>query len=77
MRSLESDRLMFRSWNPDTEVEAAFEIYGDPEVSLSLNLEFLHLPRYHSLIKSRAVGKHITLDGETVWLACTMTQTQI
>jgi [ribosomal protein S5]-alanine N-acetyltransferase len=32
MRSLESDRLMLRSWNPDTEVEAAFNIYGDSEV---------------------------------------------
>jgi [ribosomal protein S5]-alanine N-acetyltransferase len=32
MRSLESDRLILRSWNPDTEAEAAFEIYGDPEV---------------------------------------------
>jgi [ribosomal protein S5]-alanine N-acetyltransferase len=32
MRKLEGDRLLLRNWNPDTEAEAAFEIYGDPEV---------------------------------------------
>ena len=32
MRNLESDRLILRSWNPDSETESAFEIYGDPEV---------------------------------------------
>lgn len=29
---LNSDRLILRSWNPDSETEAAFEIYGDREV---------------------------------------------
>jgi RimJ/RimL family protein N-acetyltransferase/REP element-mobilizing transposase RayT len=29
---LSSDRLILRRWNPDSETEAAFEIYGDPEV---------------------------------------------
>lgn len=29
---LSSDRLILRSWNPASETEAAFKIYGDPEV---------------------------------------------
>ncbi|HHP7243406.1 MAG TPA: GNAT family N-acetyltransferase [Elainellaceae cyanobacterium] len=28
----ESDRLILRDWNPETEAERAFEIYGDPDV---------------------------------------------
>lgn len=49
MRILESDRLILRSWNPDSETEAAFEIYGDPEVMQWIgdgttvdNIETLH-----------------------------------
>jgi RimJ/RimL family protein N-acetyltransferase len=34
MNSLpETDRLIIRNWNPDTEAEQAFQIYRDPEVS--------------------------------------------
>jgi RimJ/RimL family protein N-acetyltransferase len=29
---LETQRLWLRPWNPETEAEAAFRIYGDPEV---------------------------------------------
>ncbi|MBD3882516.1 GNAT family N-acetyltransferase [Phormidium tenue FACHB-886] len=28
----QTDRLLLRDWNPDTDAEAAFAIYGDPEV---------------------------------------------
>lgn len=29
---VESDRIMLRDWNPDTEASQAFEMYGDPDV---------------------------------------------
>jgi RimJ/RimL family protein N-acetyltransferase len=32
MKTLETDRLLLRPWNPETEAEQAFEIYGSSEV---------------------------------------------
>lgn len=32
MRVLETERVLLRPWNPETEAGQAFEIYGDPEV---------------------------------------------
>ena len=62
----ETNRLFARSWNLDTDIQAAFEIYGDPEVVRFLGIE----PDENIEITRQQIQEHLeSADDDDLWYA--------
>lgn len=62
----ETKRLWARSWSLDTDVPAAFELYGDPEVVRFLNIE----PDESTEVTRQQLQEHLKLaDDNDCWYA--------
>jgi [ribosomal protein S5]-alanine N-acetyltransferase len=62
----ETNRLFVRAWNLDTDIQAAFEIYGDPEVVRFLGME----PDKSIEITRQQIQEHLeSADDDDLWYA--------
>jgi [ribosomal protein S5]-alanine N-acetyltransferase len=63
----ETPRLLIRSWNLETDVEPAYEIYGNPEVTHFLKTKVDSLATQRAILQ-RWVNRAIELnDGTGLW----------
>ena len=63
----ETDRLILRSWNPDTEAEQAFQIYSHPEVSRFLGAPDKTVEERREKLRQRNQKHQDMKEGSGYW----------
>lgn len=63
----ETDRLILRCWNPETEAEQAFAIYSDPEVSRFLGAPDQTVEERREKLRQRNQKHQDLKEGSGYW----------